>query len=357
MSRLGRLAGCVVAILIGASTLIADQPSVEADHAWQIILQQAGGPGTRFHNQDEALAAARQHLDAQESSLRGFIKSYPDDPRNFSARIRLSSVLTAKSRMANKPALATEAQKLLSDLENGASTPPSVKADAGFARISQLMEGTSGHSIDDAARDNLLKTVREYDTSYPDDRRTPSLLTEVATLFDTQPVQKKALLEEALTRAKDEMLRSRINDDLRRLALLGRPMDLRLLPWLGGPAIDLADERGRVAVILFWASWSMPALHELARLKDLAADLQGQPVDFFGVSLDEDRAALTATIKAANLHWPVQCDGKGWQGELVRSLGINALPTVWVIDRRGVLVTLNAREQAADIIHAALAAK
>ena len=73
----------------------------------------------------------------------------------------------------------------------------------------------------------------------------------------------------------------------------------------------------------------MPALHELARLKEVAAEFQGQPVDFYGVSLDEDLSALAATIKAADLHWPVQCDGRGWQGETVRSLGINALPTVW----------------------------
>jgi len=158
-------------------------------------------------------------------------------------------------------------------------------------------------------------------------------------------------------RARDESLRSRINDDLKRLTLLGRPLELRLSPWQGGAPINLSDARGRVEVILFWASWSMPALHEMARLKEVAADFRGRPVDFYGVALDEDRALLAATIKAADLQWPVHCDGRGWQGELVRSLGINALPTVWVLDRRGQLVTLNARDQAGDIIRAALESK
>ncbi len=330
---------------------------MEADHAWQIILQQASGPGTRFHNQEEAFAAARKHLDAQETSLREFVRIYPDDPRAYSARIRLSSVLSAKGRMTNRPTLVTEAQKLLTDIETDPQIPPPVKADAGFARVSRSMENVAGHPVDDATRDALLKAARAFDAAYPDDRRTAGLLTEVATLYDADPVQKKALLEEAAPRATDESLRGRINDDLKRLGLLGRPLELRILPWQGGAPISLGATHGRVSVVLFWASSSMPALHELARLKEVAAEFQGQPVDFYGISLDEDRSALADTIKAADIHWPVQCDGRGWKGELVRSLGINALPTVWVLDRRGELTTLNARENTAESIRAALDAK
>ena len=332
-------------------------PSAEADRAWQVILQQASGPGTRFHNQEEALTAARNHLDAQETALREFVRVYPDDPRAYSARIRLSSVLAAKGRITSRPALVEEAQKLLSDIETNPQTPPPVKADAGFARVSRSMENVAGHPVDDATRDGLLKAARAFDAAYPDDRRTAGLLTEVATLYDADPAQKKSLLEEAASRATDESLRGRISDDLKRLNLLGRPLELRILPWQGGAQINLGSAHGRVSVILFWASSSLPALHELARLKEVAAEFQGQPVDFYGVSLDEDRAALADTLKAADLHWPVQCDGRGWKGETVRSLGINALPTVWVLNRRGELTTLNARDNTAESILAALDAK
>ena len=172
-------------------------PSADADRAWQTILQQASGPGTRFHDKDEALAAARKHLDAQETALREFVRVYPDDPRAYSARIRLSSVLSAKGRMTNRPALVTEAQKILADIEADPETPPPVKADAGFARVSRTMEDVAGRPVDDTTRNGLLKAVRAFDAAYPDDRRTAGLLTEVATLYDADPTQKKALLEEA----------------------------------------------------------------------------------------------------------------------------------------------------------------
>ena len=331
-------------------------PNADADRAWQVILQQADGPGTRFHNQEEAFAAARRHLDAQQASLREFLSLYPSDPRSSSARIRLSSVLAAKGQMIKQPSLIDEAQKILNDLETGPDTPLPVKADAGYARVSRLMEEASNRPMDDAARDEMLKTVRQFDATYSDDRRTAGLLTEVATLYDARPAEKRALLEEALARTKDAALRTRIGDDLKRIALLGRPLDVRLLPWQGGGPINTADERGRVVVLIFWASWSMPALHELARLKEVAREFVGQPVDFYGVALDEDRAALAATIKAADIRWPMHCDGRGWEGELVRTLGINALPTVWVLNRRGELLTLNARTDTADLIRAALTA-
>ena len=347
----------LLVVWLACASSVGATPSAEADRAWQVILQQAAGPGTRFHNQEEALAAARKHLDAQDTSLREFIHVYPDDPRAYSARIRLSSVLSAEGRMNNRPALVAEAQKILTDIETDPQTPPPVKADAGFARVSRSMENVAGHPVDDAARDGLLKAARAFDAAYPDDRRTAGLLTEVATLYDADPTQKKSLLEEAAPRATDESLRGRISDDLKRLNLLGRPLELRVFPWQGGMPINVGAAHGRVSVVLFWASSSMPALHELARLKEIAVEFQGQPVDFYGISLDEDRAQLADTIKAADLHWPVQCDGRGWKGDLVRSLGINALPTVWVLNRRGELTTLNARENPSGSIRAALDAK
>ncbi len=351
-----RLLAFVTSFLILAALLpsAALSQTPEADRAWQVILQQTSGPGNRFHSQEEATQAAREHLDKQEAALRDFIHAYPDDARHFSAEIRLATVLAAKGRLARQSAALTEARKILSDLETDPATPRPVKADAGFARVSQLMEDVSSH-VDDADRDHLLQTVRQFDTDYPGDRRTPNLLTEIATLFDTQPVQKKNLLEEAMARTTDESVRKRVNDDLRRIALLGRPLDLRLQPWEGGTPINLATHRGRVVVLLFWASWSMPSLHALARLEQDAAQFADKPVDFFTVSLDEDRAALASTIKVADLRWPVHCDGRGWEGEMVRSLGINALPTVWVLDKQGNLLTLNARDQAVEVIRRALA--
>ncbi len=343
-----------LSLFFGAGCLRADN-SPEADRDWQVILQQASGPGNRFRTQEEALAIAREHLDKQEAALREFEHSYPSDSRHYSAVIRLATILAAKARLRHEPVLMDNARQLLGDLEKDAKTPLPVKADAGFARVSQSMQDMSGGHADATARETLLQTVRQFDTAYPTDRRTPNLLTELATLYDDQPAQKQALLEEAFGRTTDAVARRRVSDDLKRLGLLGKPLELRIEPYTGGAAIEMAQRRGRVQVILFWASYSMPALHELAVLKKVAAQAAAQAVDFVTISVDEDRNALTETLKAADVKWPTHCDGKGWTGETVRDLGINALPVVWVLDRKGVLTNLNARGTEAESIRQALA--
>ena len=327
----------------------------DAEHAWQAVLEQASGPGTQPPDRAAAAAAARAHLEKQETTLRDFLRDFPDDPHGYSARIRLAAVVAAKGRFLNQPAFTAEAARMLSDLEDNPVTPVPIRADAGFARVSQSMQDHAGAS-DSTARDALLKDVRRFDAGYAGDRRTAGLLTELATQYDDQPAQKKALLDEAAARTTDSALQQRIADDQRRLSLLNHPLTMRLQPWKGGPPLDVAARHGRVSVVLFWASWSLPALHELAELQRTAQEFAGQPVDFLTVSLDEDRKALAATVDAADLRWPTQCDGRGWKGELVRSLGINALPTVWVLDRRGNLLALNARgDQATGLIRKALA--
>ena len=101
------------------------------------------------------------------------------------------------------------------------------------------MQDFSAHA-DLAGRDGLLKEVRQFDADYPGDRRLAGLLTELANLYDEAPDQKKALLNEAATRATDPALRDRIADDQRRLSLLHHPLNARLQPLQGGPDIDLS---------------------------------------------------------------------------------------------------------------------
>ena len=338
--------------LLPSNHLLADN-SGQANHDWQLVLQLANGPGTRFNSQEEALKAAGQHLDKQEATLRAFQVQYPDDSRHYSAVIRLAAVLAAKGRLHHDPKPLGEASKLLSDLQSSPDPPALVKADAAFAAVSQTMQGAAGH-LDDKAQTVLLESVRQFDTAYPGDRRTGNLFIEIATLYDDQPAQKRSLLEEALSKTKDGLVQHRIEDDLKRISLLGQPINVVLQPVNGKASVDLAQRHGRVQVILFWASYSLPALQELASLQRVAAPFDNQPVDFVTVSVDEDRSALENTMKIASLAWPTHFDGRGWQGEIVRSLGINALPTVWVLNRQGRLLTLNARDNAAATIQRAL---
>ncbi len=345
---------CVLAAAwLLAAPILAQSTLSPADRDWQTIQELASGPGTEFTGREEALTAARQHLERQDATLRAFIARYPDDPHRYSARIRLAGVLVARSKLLKQPALRAESQKILANLKADPQTPASVKSDAGFEDLSETMQDFAGRS-DDEARGALQVAIRKFDADFPGDRRFAAAMVELATVYDERPSEKRALLEEAQSRTTDAALRQRIADDFHRLSQLGKPVEAVLKPWRGGRPINFADRHGRAAVILFWASWSAPSLRELARLEQAAPGLKDRPLDFYTVSLDDDPAALSGIIKVTGLSWPIHCDLRGWKGDLVRSLGINALPTVWVLDRKGVLLTLNARDREGEWIDRAL---
>ena len=332
---------------------------IAADLDWQTIRRLDTGPRERPRDRDAALNAARDHLGRQATALQRFIEGYPADARRFEARVRLSDVLSAQARLAG-PAMSpsavdqrAEAVRQLDAVEADPTAPEGAKTEAAYTRLRQFMQDNAGGPesgpAGDARREALNRGIRGFDSAHPGDRRTPALLLELATLYDPQPVAKKLLLDEVLARApaSEVETRARAADDLRRLGLLGKPLGLRLPPAVhgGNPSlpVELGARRGRVVVLLFWASWSAPSLIELERLQTVAARFDPREVEFLTVSLDEDRAALAAAVRAERLSWPVFCDGRGWEGAAVRSAGLNAVPTVWVVSRDGVLRTLNAR--------------
>ena len=111
-----------------------------------------------------------------------------------------------------------------------------------------------------------------------------------------------------------------------------------------GKAVDLADFRGKVVLVIFFAAWSPPSITALQNVQKSVTALPRGRMQVLGVSLDDKPEALAATIKQNAVTWPVGYDGKGWEGPLARSLGINSLPTLWLFDPKGRLRSLNALE-------------
>ena len=192
----------------------------------------------------------------------------------------------------------------------------------------------------------LLKAARQFRVSYPTDRRVAAVFAEIATLYDNEPKKKEALLEDALALTGDGELKARITDDLKRVRLLGKEVPLRFSS-LQGQNFKLADVAGRPVFVVFFANFSPISIAAVDRLQQEIVELPRGSVRIVGVCLDERREVAEGFIKSRNITWPVGHDGKGWESPLVRDLGINGLPTVWLLDGKGRLRSLNALDGAA----------
>ncbi|MEO6847162.1 MAG: TlpA disulfide reductase family protein, partial [Chthoniobacterales bacterium] len=191
-------------------------------------------------------------------------------------------------------------------------------------------------------RQLTLNAIDNFKVHYPDDRRTPRLLVEGATICDDMPEKKRELLLAAKSLSKEEELNLRITDDLRRLDMLDKPISLTADTIQGGK-INLEALRGKIVAIVFWAADSVPCQLWIRNFRSATSKFPNSLV-VVAVSLDTDRTKLENTMKTLNISWPTNFDGKGWENPIARRFGINALPTLWLLDRQGRLRTLNARD-------------
>jgi peroxiredoxin len=335
---------CLFISLFPGLAIIA-RADAGADWA-QIEAMDKNGPTQQWQSGDQARDAAIDYLGKQEQTLRAFIAAYPDDSHAPDAKLRLAHLLATRADLQQDPAQRRASDAILDELE----TDPAMKdrhPDIAFARVSIFMQRVDAYS--GANRDPLLEKARAYIKEFPDDRRVAPLLAEVASAFEDQPKTATALLNQALPKAQTPALRARINDDLKRLALVGKPLDMKWTP-VNGPRINLASYHGKVVLIYFFASWSPPSMIQLDWVSQLPDHFSQGAVQLLGICLDNDPVSVPAMLADHNISWPVFCDGRAWQGELVRSLGINAIPELWIVDPDGILRTLNAKADALDLI-------
>jgi peroxiredoxin len=328
-------------------SLFAQTSASDAEADWNRILASESAPKADIHSQEQAQAATLQLLERQEKALRKFIADYPSNAHCFGAKLRLAHLLTVRSELNSSSNDWPEAMKTLDQL--AASAPAEKKPDVAFARISlQMLKAKPG---DAAGAEPLLKAAREFQRDYPKDRRVAPLLVELSTLFDDQPARKESLLQQARMAATDLPTQKRIEDDLKRLALLGKPLVLHFTSQQG-KAVDLKDFQGKPGFVVFFAQWSGPSLKAV---EGVQAVVKKYPQAYaLGISLDKSPETASAFLKSHRIDWPLYCDGQGWNSPLARSYGLNSIPTVWLVDREGILRRLNVRTEWEEALREAL---
>ncbi|HEY0893096.1 MAG TPA: TlpA disulfide reductase family protein [Cellvibrio sp.] len=108
------------------------------------------------------------------------------------------------------------------------------------------------------------------------------------------------------------------------------------LPSSTGENVRLAEQRGQVVMLNFWASWCGPCREEMPELARLAREYEGK-VRFVGVNLAvrDDVAVSQAFLKKANVPYLNVLDQ---QGKAAVDFRVQAIPTTFLIDPNGKVV-------------------
>ncbi|MGE0129010.1 MAG: TlpA family protein disulfide reductase [Blastocatellales bacterium] len=124
---------------------------------------------------------------------------------------------------------------------------------------------------------------------------------------------------------------------MRRVApAVAQPAPVFALKDIAGNEVKLADYKGKVVVINFWATWCGPCRLETPWLVELREQYKKQGFEIIGVSVDSldeyDPADVSAFIKEHKVSYPIVMASK----QVVSDFGpVTGLPTTLVIDRQG----------------------
>src|SRR5207302_2312511 len=123
----------------------------------------------------------------------------------------------------------------------------------------------------------------------------------------------------------------------------GKPAPLQVSA-VGRPEVDLGKMDGKEVLIDFWATWCVPCVHEVPHVKAVYDQLHPKGFEIVGISFDQKKIALQSFVLKEKMAWPQYFDGKGWENRLGVRFGIESIPTMWLVDKKGVLRHIDARE-------------
>jgi len=113
------------------------------------------------------------------------------------------------------------------------------------------------------------------------------------------------------------------------------------LPLLGGGTRSLADFRGKVVVVNFFAHWCDGCAHEAHLLARTQSAIASRGATFLGVAWDDTTSEAQTFVRQYGVDYPVVRDV---DGSFATHYGVTGMPESFVVDRRGRIVALRRGE-------------
>lgn len=172
----------------------------------------------------------------------------------------------------------------------------------------------------------ILKQVK---TDFPDSEMAKQLGEAIP------QIEAQVAAQAAAAKAQEALKVGNVFPDFKEVDLNGKPFSPSAL-------------KGKVVLIDFWATWCGPCVNELPNVIKAYEKYHDKGFEVMGISLDEDKDALTGFIEKKKMPWPQFFDGKGWQNKLAAQFGINSIPATFLLDKEGKIIAKGLRGAALD---------
>lgn len=301
-------------LFVGVMTLVvafssSSLSAVEGDAEWQKVsdaVEEIKNPKTKPTSREEAITALKSGLTSFDTAYAAAVKAAPKHPTRWDAA--LFEVMVERARkMAGVPA-PQKSTVTLDDILKAEDAKPATKSQASLMGVMAALETVESSGGDSAG---WIAQAEAHLKSFP-----------------TEPMNR--------------MVVGKVKSIQATADLKSKPLELKFTA-VDGKEFDLADLKGKVVLIDFWATWCGPCVAELPNVIKAYQELHPKGFEIVGISLDQDKDKLTAFVKEKGMEWPQYFDGKGWQNEISTKYGISSIPAMWLVNKKGMVVSTKAR--------------
>lgn len=111
-----------------------------------------------------------------------------------------------------------------------------------------------------------------------------------------------------------------------------------VVPTPDGKSLRLADYKGKVVFLNFWATWCPPCKEEMPSMERLYQRFKDKGLVVLAISVDAEGAQVVIPfVKEHKLTYPIGLDPKM---NVVEKYGVRGLPASYFVDKKGNLVAM-----------------
>ena len=153
-----------------------------------------------------------------------------------------------------------------------------------------------------------------------------------------------------LAQPYDPTIKEFLAGRLKRIELVGKPAPPIKGTDMDGKAFDLAGEKGKAVLVVFWATWCVPNAAQVTWLEQVQDAFHNRGLDVVGINLDlqQDGGPKPESVLPNvrrflldyNVPWPTLMNGSG-DRDIAKAYGISDIPANVLIGRDGTVVQVD----------------